>query len=350
MTPHTNHFINGPAAAAPRVFIFTVLLLLSVTAARAQQSQPCAEFQKTVKATYNFKPSQLKSDAERDAKSAAMDRVWEMVKASPSALLPCLRAALADPQSDPWFRFDGSNLLVSLDPSPASKAEQVRQYTAVDLDDVHLMVWVTRLAQLGAEGLDVSEAGARWLAYPKAKYYLPMHGAQEVNKFLGGIFIFGSMDEAQATPALLKIANSAAHPGRDTAISLLLMQATPEAVRGLKALDRTGLSAEVQAFLRAHLEKPLLIVPRDKPKTTRAQFLKAFEAAVKDDWEPFAALVSEVPDGEKDVVAVMKPEDLPLVRMVRRKRIAHANQHAANYYVSFTQILMTMISKPETTK
>ncbi len=349
MIPHTDHFINV-RAAAPRVFIFTTLLLLCVTAARAQQPQPCAEFQKTVKATYNFKPSQLKTEAESNAKSAAMDHVWETVKAKPVELLPCLRAALADPQADPWFRFDGSNLLVSLDPSPASKAEQLRHYTAVALEDVNLMVWVTTLAQLGADGLDVSEAGARWLAYPKAKYYLPLHGSQEVDKFLGGIFIFGSMDEAQATPALLKIANSATHPGRDAAISLLLMQATPEAVRGLKALDRTGLPSEVQAFLNQHLEKPLMIVPRDKPKTTRAQFLKAFEDAAKGDWEPFSALVSEVPDGEKDVVAVMKAEDLPLIRRVRRQRIAHANQHAAAYYVSFTQILMTMISKPETTK
>ena len=349
MTSHTARFANR-RAAAPRAFAFTLLLLLlSATAARAQQP-PCAEFQKTVKATYDFKPSRLKNEDERNAKSAAMDRVWEMVKAKPDVLLPCLRAALADPQADPWFRFDGSNLLVSLDPSPASKAEQVRHYTAAELEDVNLMVWVTTLAQRGAEGLDVSEAGARWLAYPKAKYYLPMHGAREVNKFLGGIFIFGSMDEAQATPALLKIANTPAHPGRDTAISLLLMQATPEAVRGLKALERVGLSAEEQAFLRQHLEKPLLIVPRDKPQTTREQFLKAFEEAVKGDWKPFTALVIEVPDGEKDVVAVMRPEDLPLVRMVRRKRIAHANQHAAAYYVSFTQILMTLISRPETTK
>jgi len=40
----------------------------------------------------------------------------------------------------------------------------------------------------------------------------------------------------------------------------------------------------------------------------------------------------------------------PRARMVRRKRIAHANQYAASYYVSLTQILMTLISRPETTK
>jgi hypothetical protein len=348
MNSHANPLFNK-RAAVHRAIILTSLFLFSANVANALQST-CEGFQETIKATYNFKPSRLRTEAESNAKSAAMDRVWEMVRAKPAGLLPCLRAALADPQADPWFRFDGSNLLVSLDPSAASKAEQVRQYTAVDLDDVNLMVWVSTLAQRGAEGFDVSEAGVRWLAYPKAKYYLPQHGAREVNKFLGAIFIFGSMDEAQATPALLKIAASAGHPGRDTAISLLLMQATPEAVRGLKALDLTGLSPGAQAALREHLERPKVIAPRDKPKTTRAQFLEAFEAAGKGDWSYFSELVSEVPDGERDAVAVLKPKDVPLLRRVRRARIAHANHHAAEYYVSFTQILMTMISRPEATK
>lgn len=314
------------------------------------QQPACAEFQRDMKATYDFKPALLKTEAESDTKSAAMDRFWNAVKAKPAELLPCLRAALADPQSDPWFRFDGSNLLVSLDPSPASKAEQVRQYTTVDLSDVNLEVWVSTLARRGAEGFDVSEAGARWLAYPKAKYYLPQHGAQEVDRFLGALFIFGSMDETQATPALLKLAGSADHPGRENAISLLLMQATPEAVRGLKAVNLAGLPQGAQAALRQHLERPITIKPREKPKTSRAQFLKAFEDAAKGNWKYFAELVNEVPDGERDAVAVLKPEDMPLVRRVRRMRIAHANPHAAQYYVSFTQILMTMIGKPEITK
>lgn len=332
-----------------RLLILTTLFALCPLSALGQQPA-CAEFQRDVRATYNFKPALLKTEAESNAKSAAMDRFWNTVKAKPNELLPCLRAALSDPQSDPWFRFDGSNLLVSLDPSTASKAEQVRQYTAVDLGDVNLEVWVSTLARRGAEGFDVSEAGARWLAYPNAKYYLPQHGAQEVDRFLGAIFIYGSMDETQATPALLKIANTVDHPGRENAISLLLMQATPEAIRGLQTINRAGLSEGAQSVLRQHLERPVTITPRERPKTSRAQFLKAFTDASKGDWNYFSELVREVPDGEKDVVAVLKPEDMPLVRRVRRTRIAHANPHAAAYYVSFTQILMTMIGKPEMTK
>ncbi|HEY1403661.1 MAG TPA: hypothetical protein VGB05_06005, partial [Pyrinomonadaceae bacterium] len=70
-----------------------------------QAKESCRDFQGLVKTTYNFKPSKLK-DEEREAKIAAMDRVWEMVGAQPAKLLPCLRAAIADSGSDQWFRFD----------------------------------------------------------------------------------------------------------------------------------------------------------------------------------------------------------------------------------------------------
>ena len=333
----------------PRLLLLAAVLLSAAAGARAAQA-PCEEFARSVKATYGFKPSLIKDEAESDARSAAMDRFWEKVKADQKNLLPCLRAALKDPQSDPWFRFDGSNLLVSLDPSPESKAEMVRQYTAVDLADVNLQFWVGPLARLGAEGFDVSAAGERWLTHPNPVYYLPRHGSYKVERFLGALFIYGSMDEAQATPALLKIAGTNGHPARDVALSLLLMQATPEARRGLEGVNPAGLSAGAQAALRAKLERPPLIAPREKPRTSREQFLKAFGDASKGDWEAFLSLTREVPDGESDVVAVLKAEDVPLVRKVRRLMIANATPHAAEYYVSFTKILDTMIRAQGTAK
>ena len=323
-------------------FVFILVLPALVY---CQGEDPCSDFERTIKTTYNFRPALL-SESEREKKSTAMDKVWDTVKSDSRRLVPCLRKALENPQSDLWFRFDGSNLLVSLDPSSASKTLLIRNYVAANLDDVDLRLWVSQLSRLGAEGFDVSEAGERWLSYAKAKYYLPEHGAFRVDKFLGAIFIFGSMEETQATPALLRIAALANHPGREIALSLLLMQATPEAIRSLKSIDQAGLPPKAKAALREHLQSPPLITKRKDPKTSREEFLKAFNAFVNGDRIPFATLVREVPDGERDVVAVLKTEDLPLVRKVRRLMIASANQHAADYYVIFTQILSTLVSQP----
>jgi hypothetical protein len=328
------------------ILTVTLLIMTLPLIAVAQEKESCVTFQALIKRTYYFKPSKL-SDSERDAKVVAMDKVWDMAKASPKELLPCLRAAIENPGADQWFRFDGSNLLVELDPSPESKAIQVRNYTNVDLADVHPQVWVETLAQRGAEGLDVSEAGNRWLTNPNAQYFLPRHGTFEVKAFHGALFIYGSMDESQATPALLKIVSQANHPGREHALWILMNQATPESLRVLKQIDASGFSAKAQNSLRVLLNKPELIAPRAKPKTSRGEFLKAFQGIARGDWDTFFRLVSQVPDGEKDVVAVLKPEDVPLVRKVRRLVIAQANPHAIEFYNSFTGILLTMTWKPE---
>jgi hypothetical protein len=114
----------------------------------------------------------------------------------------------------------------------------------------------------------------------------------------------------------------------------------------LKQIDESGFSADARKSLQALLRGPELIKPRAKPKTSRVEFLQAFQGIVSGKWDLFFELVSKVPDGEKDVVAVLKPEDLPLVRKVRRIIIAKANPHAIEYYNSFTSILMTMTWKP----
>jgi hypothetical protein len=329
--------------------ILTLIAIAFQSPVFAQGKDTCAGFQQTVKSTYNFKPSRL-TDSERKSKLAAMDSFWEMVKADPKRLLPCLRIAIQDAGADKWFRFDASNLLVQLDPAPSSKTIQVRSHTDVDLGDVDLRDWVTVLAARGFEGFDTSEAGVRWLAYPSAKYFLPEHGAYQVNVFEGALFIFGSMDESHATPALINILSQPNHPNREYALGILMSQATPESLRALKQVDAIAFSEITRGWLQSLLNGPDLLKPRAKPKTSREEFIRAFQDLINGDPNGFMDLVKKVPDGEIDVVAVLKPEDLPLVRKVRRRIIANGNQHAIEYYKSFTHIPMAFVWKPELVK
>lgn len=341
--------------------------------ASAQHQDPCIHFRNLVKKIYNFKPSRL-SDDEKKAKGAEMDKVWEAVKADREELPPCLRSALEDPEADPWFRIDGSGLLVDVDPSPDSKAVQAKYWSSADLADMHLQIWVQTLAERGTEGFDVSEGGRRWLEYPKANYFLPIHGMFEVKAFQGALFIFGSMDEAQATPALVRIVNQLDHPGRENALQILMSQATPESLRALKEVDPSRFSETARKSLRALLERPALIRPSSRPRVSRGEFLRVFEGVTKIDWgqvqelekalegsekipedvflplEPwtdFRELLWGGQPTERDAVAVLKPEDLPLLRKVRRLRIARCNQHAIEDYNDLTKILMTLVWKPE---
>jgi hypothetical protein len=331
--------------------ILTAIILLFSGAAQAQQKNAvCAGFQEAVGETYNFKPAKL-TDAERNAKSAAMDKVWNKVKGSPQELLPCLRDLIEARTHDAFFRFDASNLLIQLDRSAEAKKTLIKSYAEVDLADVNLRYWMPYIAVLGYEGFDTSAAGENWLKYPNPEYYLPQHAALAVNKEIGALIIYGSMDEAIATPALARIAAQENHPGREIALRLLMQQATPESFRELKKLNLKGFSEAARQSVNDFLTKPNLLTPREgKPKITREQYLDAFHQLAAGKSQAFLKLAAEVTDGEKDVIAVMKPEDIPLIRQSRRVFAASATPHAAQWYKSFTDILMALTWKPEVVK
>ena len=143
--------------------------------ASSETAASCSQFETLVKNTYTFKPSKL-SEAEKDEKGEAMDRVWKYAESNREAAVPCLWSLLKAPNADPFFRFDGSNLLVSLDPSREAKQLQVDIYATAPLEDVDLRFWVSGIAQRGEEGFDASKAGLHWLDFRQGRYFLPEHG------------------------------------------------------------------------------------------------------------------------------------------------------------------------------
>lgn len=325
-----------------------VILIFAVVNSIYSQTQDCAELKKQIDSTYNFKPSKL-TETQRNDKSNKMDEIWEKVKADPKTLLPCLREEINLRTKDSFFKFDASNLLITLDQSAESKKLLIKSYAEVDFNDINLSYWMPYTSVLGYEGFDTSAAGENWLKFPKPQYQLPQHGTLSVNKEIGAIIIFGSMDESIATNALSKIANQANHPGREIAVQILIQQATPESFQELKKLDQNGLSEAAKQNINNLLSKPKLLTLREgEPKITRQQYLDALKELTKGKAESFMKLTIVVPDGEKDAVAVLKKEDIPLVRKARRFFAATANPHSADWYKSFTEIILTLMLKPET--
>ena len=309
----------------------------------------CDSFQQTIRNTYNFKPA-LMNESQVKAQSEKLDLFWNQVRQSRATVLPCLRQALKQDSSGSFFAIDGSMLLVDVDPSGASKALQVRKFIEADLDGTDLEYWVATMARRGVEGFDTSEAGAKWLAYPKAKYELSMHGGFPIGSFLGAVFIFGSMDEELATPVLLRIVNDVRHAHRDDALAILMSQATPASLRALKEVNTAGFPAGTDKSIRELLENPNLLKPRLHPKLTREENLRAFQGIVAGDYSAFREMVMKAPDGEVDAVATLLPEDIPLLRRARRASISRCNQHAVSDYASFTSILWALTWKPELAK
>jgi hypothetical protein len=151
------------------------------------------------------------------------------------------------------------------------------------------------------------------------------------------------MNEAQAVPALLKIAANPAHPERELALSLLANLATPEADAAFRSVDLSGFSPEVQTAAKAALAGRPVFERREPPKSTRQEFLAVLKAAAEQrDFRPFGELSTRVPDGERDMVTVLVPGDLPLIRKARRAMAASTNPDLMDDYPYFTGIIMTL--------
>ena len=307
----------------------------------------CQKLKALIDKTYNFKPSQL-TDEQITAKSAEMDVVWNTVGTNPKVYLPCLRPEIDGRTSDTFFRFNASNLIFKHDQSPETKKLVIEMYAQADLADINLRYWLPPIAQLGREGFDVTKAGETWVRFPKPVYYLPQHGTRPIDKGVGALGIFGSMDEAVATPALARLGSEANTDFRSVVLWLLVSQATPESDRGVEKLI-ASLPQPLGDRLKADLAKPKTVVPRDgTPKISREVLIKTMNELLENKPEAWIRFTTDVSDGERDVVAVFTEADLPLIRKVRRYYAANATPHSPEWYTSFTEIINTLRARADT--
>lgn len=318
-----------------------IALFLALIAGIPGIAQNCADLEKTLDSTYNFKPSKLSPD-ERDAKSLAMDAVWTKIKSDRSQL-SCLRSAFLKRRSDKFFRFDISNLLIQLDDSDDTRRQMIEAYSEVDLDDVDQRYWMRRLAILGFQGYDVSPAGDSWLRHADPGFFLPEHGGARIDKKIGALSLLGSMDESMASNALVRFVSDEKHPGRDIALDLLLLQATEESDMALRGIPAASLSSTQKERIATYFSAPILVAYREgKPKSTREEYLAAFTELSQGKTQRFRLLAIESPDGDRDVVAVMTAADLPLIRKCRRIYATVASPELPDWYLSFTAIIETL--------
>jgi len=322
--------------------MFQFVLAAVLCGAPFLAAQDCSELDARVAATYTFQPSALDKD-QKDAAAAAMTEFWDFVLADPAAHAPCLRAALLRDDADAWFRFDGSALLVEADPSEASKQLQVDLWSKAAFADVNQRYWLETLTRLGAEGLDVSAAAERWMREGGDGFTVPEHGMFQVNDALGALFLFGSMDEAHATPALTRLAQHTDEPWHPMVFSLLVLQATPGSWRAVDTLDTTGWPEEGAQAVQMLRSEPIPF-PEDDPSVTltRDALLADLHAQLGDaGGERLATPVSPY-DWVVNAARELQPDDLALLRRARRASMTVSSDEAPNRYMQYSAVLQQL--------
>ncbi len=317
------------------------LILILPVAARAQDAD-CQQFDALVARVYDFDEAKM-SDAQKNEKERDLDRFWKRVKADKAKFLPCLRLKIADPKANAFLRFDGSNLLVSLDPSPDSMRAQIAVYLATPLDIIGVNRWVSILTLRGTQGFDVSSAARRALD-DESIFYVTEAG-ELIPHFDAALLLYASQDEAAVTPQLFALANDPNYAERETALSILMQQATPQSLEFVAKINRDGLSPEAINALESLPQMSQQILPRAQPQATRAQYLRAFENIVKGDPRAFNSLLRADDEGERDVVALFTPADLPLLRRVRRQFLLGGGESSLSFYRDFTKVIFALMKK-----
>jgi hypothetical protein len=325
-------------------FLLVLPALIIASCAGPSGAEDCAELKAAIDKTYGFKPSRLTAE-EINAKSDELDKVWEIVDADPAKMLPCLKTEIENRKEDTFFRFNASNLLLKHDKSPEARQLVIKAYTTVDLADLNQQYWLPLMAQFGFEGMNVSGPAQTWLRYPEAGYYLPQHGTRRVDKAVGALALFGSMEESKATPALAKLAANEDADHRNIVTWLLVNQATEDSDAAARELS-SKLPQPLAEKLLKDIDNPKKVVPRSgTQKISREAFIEALNEFVNERPQKWQTLTSQVPDGERDLVVAMNEEDLPLIRLVRRRYAANASPHSPEWYEAMTEVINTIRAK-----
>jgi hypothetical protein len=329
------------------------LEMLRTAAHRAAPAAPpdagdaCEAFRKRIREIYDFKPSTIPR-AQLPAKGAAEDALWRDVREHQGERVPCLRAALDDPNANPWFLVDGSELLVRVAPSREAKERMIRLWAGADLADVPGERYVRSLSMLDAEGLDVCAPERHWFS-SNARFVLRRNSSSG-DTFDGAVSLYGSMDEGIATPALAKLVGDSQFRDHDGALVLLALQMTPESIALVRGVDLSKEPADVREAVRGYLSR---LDPPDaeaKPAFTRDAALAAFERCLAGDSKPIEALKPAGDEYAQTLSLVLEAKDVPTLRSVRRRRVALADDSSVEEYVNGAVVLQRLLWKFELVK
>src|ERR1700735_5628252 len=262
--------------------VVPALLLCLPILARAQSSG-CEELKARQEKTYGFEPPQLSSD-ERQAKSREMDEFWKAAQSLGQTAVPCLQGMLESDKRDPFFLFDGSSLLLSIDASPESLTTISAAVASTDLKEVDSAGYIRLLLELSHRGVDIGPLAAKYMAYPLVDTSLPQHGGMKLTRIDGALLLYGSMDPVVAEKYLEPIARGTDSKARPAAAFALALGLTEAGFRAFHAgISLEGLDPTNQGVVRAILQYTPLPPPPHTP-LSHEQMLKRLAAVIGGDF------------------------------------------------------------------
>src|SRR6202051_1803945 len=198
----------------------------------AQAHPPtCADLRAQKEKVYGFHLTQL-NETQIDAKSKEIDAYWKQLQAAGPEGVSCLEEMLAAETTHHIFQFDAASFLFQLDKSPESLNLVRDAIVQTDFQETDPANYLSLALELGQRGVNIQSLAARLLLFPNAIIHISEHSL-DLDSDTAALFLYGSMDSAQASKALITHLQAQEAFVRAAAAHLLAEQMTEAAFRAL---------------------------------------------------------------------------------------------------------------------
>jgi hypothetical protein len=202
--------------------IIFCLLILSGYVSSAQST--CEKLTKMKAECYGFKPTLL-TEKQQKAKSAQLDRFWELAKKDTEGALPCLRDMILAENNDPYFCFDAATLIMTLDKKEAYLDVVLQAVNKAELTELQLEPYLQVCFFLGKKGKDIVHATEKLISTPKAHVFLTVH-VIDLSAIDASLFLYNTMSTQDAESSLINTITNGNATGRHNAAVILNILST----------------------------------------------------------------------------------------------------------------------------
>jgi hypothetical protein len=358
---------------APAVFSSPVGLFAS--------SHPagCDELRAAKTKVYGFRLVQM-SEEQIQAKTKDLDSFWKQVQSSGSEGVSCIRGMLAEDKTDHVFQFDAASMLFSVDRSPETMNLVRDALLQTDFQESDPANYLTIALELGRAGLDIRSLAGKLLSNPNASIHISEHDL-DLDSDTAALFLYGSMDQAQADSVLITLLRDPEPAVRSAAAHLLAEQMTEESFRTLSKWE--GLSKVQEDFRRNDIQTIMKYQAPTKadfahPKFTRDDVLEAiatlprtqqefdevmstkgaaFDRQMRDKQATQEEIAQAVAAGPpiygisehtafiSSAIATLQRGDFDAIRDARRKCLYNVSDESLAEYLAYTHIMIGLLNR-----
>ena len=342
-------------------------------------SPVCDEIRSAKTKVYGYRLTQL-NEQQIEAKSKELDEFWKQVQGAGAAGMTCIRELLAEEKADHVFQFDAAQMLLPADKSPET-LKLVRDALAqADFTESDPANYLESGLELSQAGIDVAPLGAKLLLFPNATIHISEHSL-DLDSDSAALFLYGSMEPAQASNALIELLKAPEPFVRSAAAHLLAEQMTDESFRALSRWK--GIGEMEEEFRRNDIEAIMKYrapstVDYAQPKFTREQVLetiaglphtrKEFDGVIATKGAAFDKQMREAKATQQQIaqavadslpiygvadhvafiasaVATLQGGDFAVIREARRKALYNVSDESFSDYLAYTQIMIGMLNR-----